>query len=778
MLIGVTFTVITLNWAHSTVSTLRDQTKREIYQDLKLADSQINSTINAEFAKLYEASAEEPGQKTRGISDVELWHYDSVAHRLKLGDSKESVNSNLIIQKPRGELSGSEIVVSAWQQLAAKTSIGKDRKNLLNYANMWLFKESSEIGFTCPITSDSGDVTGVAFCWIPRASIEHFLPPNTFLVDPRSSSVLGMDLAHLSDDSKDKLFHGEIVPDGLFSASKKIQQPMEFSNWKLWCNHPVSEVWSRPEVRQAMNFPAILVTFVWLMVWFLVQSGKKVRNRQRRLIGSLVRKVIWITNETGQIDYVLGKITSYLGWKEVDYLNVDIALFVHPEDREAIITAISNAKPSAVSDEIIEVRFENKDREYRWYEVTIANMTDVPEINGVVVTAHDIELRKHATDHILASKRAAEKANEAKSDFLSRMSHELRTPLNAILGFGQLLEMEAISDRQAENVGQILIAGRHLLNLVNDILDIARIETRKVNLSVEKVNLLEVIQESLTLLGPLATKSNVHLEVVGQEIPDVWSDRQRIKQVILNLVSNGIKYNRSGGHVTVSFSHSEDGLRLKVSDNGIGIESHYLERVFTPFDRLGSDNAQVEGSGLGLALSKTLVEAMGAKLEVYSEYGKGSVFTIDFSPCSIVQQESDIQEPVEKFDLGDVNDFRILLIEDNVVNLRYVSKVVQKLPGVALISAKEGGIGIEMARLHNPDLILLDLDLPDLHGRDVLKALKADEKTSQLRIIVMSAETNPHIVEEILRLGANQFVTKPVDVNSLIDMFSEERNAA
>ena len=297
-------------------------------------------------------------------------------------------------------------------------------------------------------------------------------------------------------------------------------------------------------------------------------------------------------------------------------------------------------------------------------------------------------------------------------------------------------------------------------------------------MSVEKVNLLEVIQESLTLLGPLATKSNVHLEVVGQEIPDVWSDRQRIKQVILNLVSNGIKYNRSGGHVTVSFSHSEDGLRLKVSDNGIGIESHYLERVFTPFDRLGSDNAQVEGSGLGLALSKTLVEAMGAKLEVYSEYGKGSVFTIDFSPCSIVQQESDIQEPVEKFDLGDVNDFRILLIEDNVVNLRYVSKVVQKLPGVALISAKEGGIGIEMARLHNPDLILLDLDLPDLHGRDVLKALKADEKTSQLRIIVMSAETNPHIVEEILRLGANQFVTKPVDVNSLIDMFSEERNAA
>ena len=479
----------------------------------------------------------------------------------------------------------------------------------------------------------------------------------------------------------------------------------------------------------------------------------------------------------------MGKIASHLGWKVADYIDVNICLFVHQDDRDNLEQAISSAASTPGSDEILEVRFENKDREFRWYEVSVSNMTDVPEINGIVVTAHDIEQRIHATAHILASKRAAEKANEAKSEFLSRMSHELRTPLNAILGFGQLLEMEAITDRQSENVEQILIAGRHLLGLVNDILDIARIETRKVNLSVERVNVREVLEESFALLSPLAAKSKISLEIVDSACSDIWSDRQRLKQIVLNLLSNGIKYNNPHGYVRVSINQNNDCFKIQVSDNGIGIEAHYLDRVFTPFDRLGSDNSQVEGSGLGLALSKTLVDAMGANLEVSSEYGKGSTFTVTFRAASIVQEEASVPTTQDQDDqmfasFGNPSDFRVLLIEDNIVNLRYISKVIDKIENVALMSAKEGGIGIELARSLNPDLILLDLDLPDINGKDVLKCLRDDAVTQDSRIVVMSAETNPHVVEELLLLGANDFVTKPVDVNSLFDLFTKENKAA
>lgn len=779
---GLIFTAIILSWAFGNIAFLRDQTKKDIYQSLRLADTQINSAVGNEFNHVSRAVTGFTSRNEKPPTDVQFWLFDKDSNTLVSNDRKHAPVISERIDRPQAGFTLEEQISSAWFQLQGHAPFPTDQTALQKFGHMAIFDEGLQIGFTLPIVDEAGQLRGIAFASLPTAQFEQFLPAETFLVDSLSSSVIQKDSTHLTDNAKDRLLKGEMVPNELYSVSRKLNLQQAFSNWKIWCDHPVSEVWSRPEVRRALDFSTLLILGIWAVAYALIQSGKKVRNRQRRLIGSLVRKVIWITDEKGTIDYVLGKITSHLGWKEVDYLNVDISLFVHPDDRELVATAISKAQETTVRDEILEIRFENKDREYRWYEVTVSNMMDVPEINGIIITAHDIEQRKHATDHILASKRAAEKANEAKSEFLSRMSHELRTPLNAILGFGQLLEMESISDRQAENVGQILIAGRHLLNLVNDILDIARIETRKVNLSVEKVNIREVVEESFALLGPLAAKSNISLVMEAGECPDVWSDRQRLKQVILNLTSNGIKYNNAGGQVCVTCALTPDGLDVAVSDTGIGIESHYLDRVFTPFDRLGSDNSQVEGSGLGLALSKTLVEAMGANLGVRSEHGKGSTFTIHFKTSSIVIAEPEL--PKDESDdffgmnLGNPGDFRILLIEDNVVNLRYVSKVVEKMDGVVLISAKEGGIGIEMARAHCPDLILLDLDLPDLNGQEVLKTLRYDERTAGMRIVVMSAETNPHIVENVLNLGADQFVTKPVDVNSLVHLFSEERRAA
>ncbi len=778
--IGAIFTAIAFSWTYDNVSYMRNQAKKDIHLSLRLAEFRINSTIASEFDRLELAIKNSNHQTKPTSSSVQVWQFDSKSKALILPgspDKRISVARVARTDQPMANLSAQQYVAAVWQGYQTRGP-GKVEPN----ENFMLFDHQRTLGFTKPIFSPAGRLTGIAFSKLGVAQVTKDLPPGTYFVNTLTSNYIGSKSAYLSDFAKERLLNGEVVPNELYASARKITRPLTGSDWRIWSDHPISELWTLVSVRRCLNYPGLLLAGIWLIVGILVRCLARVKNRQRQLIGSLVGRIVWITRPDGSIDYVLGKITSQLGWKEVDYVDVSIGLFAHPDDRDKLVDAIATCNLSCDGEQTLEIRFENKDKEYRWYEVALSNMIDVPEINGIVITTHDIELRKHATDHILASKKAAEKANEAKSEFLSRMSHELRTPLNAILGFGQLLEMEAISDRQSENIGQILIAGRHLLNLVNDILDIARIETRKVNLSVEKVNVKAVIEESFALLGPLAAKNHITLSLEEADCPLVWSDQQRLKQVILNLVSNGIKYNVDGGSVHVRMFVVGDTLKVEVADTGIGIESQYLDRVFTPFDRLGSDNSQVEGSGLGLALSKTLVEAMGATLDVRSEYGQGSTFTISFKETSLVKTEATNEDEESDntllLEFGNPSDFRILLIEDNVVNLRYVTKVVEKMSGVFLMSAKEGGIGIEMARTQYPDLILLDLDLPDLHGIDVLSALRHDPSTANIRIVVMSAETNPHVVENLLSLGADKFVTKPVDVNSLVNLFSAEQNAA
>ena len=793
--VGSVLSAFVFYWGAENVKQLREQTKQEIFMNLKGVVAQLNATLESEFSRVAMASltassllSADTKVSPESLSkvadpDVQFWTLSPDGRSLEsFGRERISLTS-----KPSNSAKTDPItqnlITSTWNRLATRNQDKQNPKALLDEANLGVSEGESSVTFAVPIVLRNGKLGGVACSRQSSMKIRYLLPDNTFLVDTATGTSLGKSDTTLSPGSLEQFANTGHFQNEYFSAARKIPISKVASNWQVWSDHSITELWGKPEIKRILDLHGAIIFTIWLTVYFLIQSSKRAKNRQRALISSLIQKVIWITNEDGNIDYVLGKIASHLGWKVADYIDVNICLFVHQDDRDNLEQAISSAASTPGSDEILEVRFENKDREFRWYEVSVSNMTDVPEINGIVVTAHDIEQRIHATAHILASKRAAEKANEAKSEFLSRMSHELRTPLNAILGFGQLLEMEAITDRQSENVEQILIAGRHLLGLVNDILDIARIETRKVNLSVERVNVREVLEESFALLSPLAAKSKISLEIVDCACSDIWSDRQRLKQIVLNLLSNGIKYNNPHGYVRVSINQNNDCFKIQVSDNGIGIEAHYLDRVFTPFDRLGSDNSQVEGSGLGLALSKTLVDAMGANLEVSSEYGKGSTFTVTFRAASIVQEEASVPTTQDQDDqmfasFGNPSDFRVLLIEDNIVNLRYISKVIDKIENVALMSAKEGGIGIELARSLNPDLILLDLDLPDINGKDVLKCLRDDAVTQDSRIVVMSAETNPHVVEELLLLGANDFVTKPVDVNSLFDLFTKENKAA
>lgn len=385
-----------------------------------------------------------------------------------------------------------------------------------------------------------------------------------------------------------------------------------------------------------------------------------------------------------------------------------------------------------------------------------------------------------------AARHAADKANLAKSEFLSRMSHELRTPLNAVIGFGQLLELDELEDRSREHVGHILKGGRHLLELINEVLELSRIEAGELQISPEAVPLAETVREAVSLVRPIAANHDVHLVSDTSALADdghVDADRQRLKQVLLNLLSNAIKYNRPGGDVKVSFARAgDDRIRVLVADTGIGISADQFSRVFEPFERLGAERSDVQGTGLGLALSERLVQAMGGSITLESELGRGSTFTVELAAAEPPRGPAD--PSVNGDALRELirppggNSYRILYIEDNLSNLTLIERILDHQPGIELIPAMQGMLGLELAREHRPDLILLDLHLPDLPGEQVLRRLKAEPATSTIPVIVLSADAGKRQAKSLITLGAANYLTKPLNVPEFIDALSAQLGAA
>jgi signal transduction histidine kinase/ActR/RegA family two-component response regulator len=377
-------------------------------------------------------------------------------------------------------------------------------------------------------------------------------------------------------------------------------------------------------------------------------------------------------------------------------------------------------------------------------------------------------------------------ADTAKSEYLSRMSHELRTPLNAILGFAQLLEMDELREDQKENLGYIFSAARHLLDLINEVLDIAAIEAGRLSLSLEPVQVATLVAEAVSLMRPIADQHGILLvNPIHTGVEHVLGDRQRLKQILLNLLSNAVKYNREAGSVHLACEHvAGDRLRITVTDTGPGIPPESLERLFVPFERLEHQQSTVEGAGLGLPLSKRLAEAMGGTLDLASTPQQGTTFWVELPLAEAVAGRDAPAEhrPSPEQDRAETEGpaLTVLYIEDNMSNLQLVDRVMRR-QGIELISAMRPQLGLDLASEHRPDLILLDLHLPDMPGQEVLRRIRVEPRTADIPVVILSADARPGLIDEMLGQGVRAFLTKPLDVRQLlelIDTIADERERA
>jgi PAS domain S-box-containing protein len=401
---------------------------------------------------------------------------------------------------------------------------------------------------------------------------------------------------------------------------------------------------------------------------------------------------------------------------------------------------------------------------------------DYGDIIGYLLIGADNSVRKQVELELHNAMAVAEKANLAKSNFLSSMSHELRTPLSAILGFAQLIESGSPSPTvsQKRSVDQILKAGWYLLGLINEILDLALIESGKLSLSLESISLLEVMHECRAMIEPQAQKRGIGMTFPRFEIPYlVKADRTRVKQVLINLLSNAIKYNRMDGTVVVDCTTLvPERVRISIKDTGAGLAEEKLTQLFQPFNRLGQEANVDEGTGIGLVVCKRLIELMGGVIGVESTVGVGSVFWFELNLAPETQTVIDASELATVARMSVQADARlrtVLYIEDNPANLMLVEDLIARRPDLRMLSAIDGISGIEMARASLPDVILMDINLPGISGIKALRILADDPATMHIPVVALSANAMPRDIQKGLEAGFFRYLTKPIKVNEFMD---------
>jgi len=400
---------------------------------------------------------------------------------------------------------------------------------------------------------------------------------------------------------------------------------------------------------------------------------------------------------------------------------------------------------------------------------------DAPAVPGDdldQITARIDQIARHLRDRqdaIAAAEEGARRAADTRTEFLAAMNHELRTPLNAILGFGQVLDMSSsLQADERESLKQVLRAGRHLLRLVNELLQLSEAEGGQADLSPEPVQVAELMIPTLDLVHPMAAHRNIAVDAAGAMDPNVWvtADRHRLQQVLLNLLTNAVKFNRDGGRITVATAPVAAGWRLSIGDTGMGFAEADRKRLFAPFDRLDAAQKGIEGTGLGLALAKGLVECMDGRIGVESSPGTGSTFWIDL-PRALPPSDA-ARLPRRAQGAADVV---VVHIEDNPANLHLVERILER-EGARVLPAMQGRLGVALVLEHHPSLVLLDLNLPDTHGLDILSRLRRDPRTADVPVVVLTADITPGQQRRALALGAVAVVSKPLDVAAFVDLVS------
>ncbi|MCK5444365.1 MAG: PAS domain-containing protein [Rhodospirillaceae bacterium] len=455
---------------------------------------------------------------------------------------------------------------------------------------------------------------------------------------------------------------------------------------------------------------------------------------------------------------------------------------IHPDDRTAVTDAVT-ACVERNAEYNIEHRVVWQDGTVRWLHESGDVVRDDAGVAlhmlGVVM---DVTNRKAAEEGMRLAKEEADQANSAKSDFLSSMSHELRTPMNAILGFGQMLEYnpkEPLTGAQKESVDHIMKGGQHLLELINDVLDLAKIESGKTDLSIEDISISEILDECLSLITPMADARGIKIIVEDgvSKSGHIRADHTRFKQSLLNLMSNAVKYNREKGSITIDCKPTlDDMLHISVTDTGEGISSDDFEDLFAPFNRLSAENSDIEGTGIGLTITKQLIERMNGHIGVRSEVGKGSTFWIKL-PLAEEKHFDTVASGPKALDqvvkqLPDISG-TVLYVEDNPANLQLMELIIDRVDGLSMISAHNAELGIELAKSKKPNLIILDINLPGMDGFQALKRLTALEEIKNTPIIALSANATSKDIEKGIKAGFRKYLTKPILVEEVVDTIKE-----
>lgn len=512
-----------------------------------------------------------------------------------------------------------------------------------------------------------------------------------------------------------------------------------------------------------------------------------------RLLLETVSEGIYGIDLKGMATFINPEACKILGYKPDEFINKQSHQLIHHSYPDGspyfiedcpIYTSLKKGKTNHIEDEVLWTKDGNKVP----VEYTSTPLKNKGQTVGVVITFRDIRERKAVEEALLSAKEEALIASESKSEFLSSMSHELRTPLNAILGFTQLMKMsttESLSQNQQENIDEIYMAGNHLLQLINDVLDLSKIEAGQINLSVESIALAAVVKDTVVLMLPLALNRGIDVSLIwyGKNITfeqlddcqeQVQIDPVRLKQALLNLLSNAVKYNSEKGKIIIGVQHSIDQLtRISVTDTGNGLTDVEQSNLFEPFNRLShNQNASIEGTGIGLVITKKIIELMGGRIGVDSEQERGCCFWIDIPSKRLNEypkrKSAGNQYVGSHIAMGLKCDKSILYIEDNPTNLTLVSRVLKKVPSINLWNTPEARLGIELAAEYQPDLILLNINLPGMNGYEVLKALRQDSTTKNIPVIAIIEDDMPINKNEGNDEDFTDFVSKPLNISDFL----------